>query len=334
MLENYIMPVQDLLEESPFSILVVDDIPTNIEIMKGLLYREGYNIITALGGDEALKTIDKSAIDLAILDVLMPGMSGYELCRKLKEIYEPRFFPVILVTALYELKDKIVGLEAGADDFISKPFQTIELITKIRSLLKLKRLQEELDHSEDIILTLAIALDAKDPYTKGHSERVADLAKKLALFIGLPEQDSNFLRKACLLHDIGKIGISVSLLHKEGPLSQEEMDIIRKHPIIGKEICSPLWSLKNVLPIIRHHHERWDGKGFPDGLKGEEIPLMARILFIADAFDAMVSERPYRSCGSFPKEAVLDMMESERFLGQWDPELIGKFLEMMRKEKE
>ena len=302
--------------------------PLNLEVMEGLLYREGYKVLTAPNAVEALKVLDEAKVDLAILDVMMPGMNGFDLCRRLKSLSGKRFFPVILVTALSELEDKITGLEAGADDFLTKPFHTIELLTKIRSLLRLRKLQSELDHSEDIILTLAIAIEAKDPYTKGHSERVGTLSMEFGSHLGIPEEDRHLLFKAGVLHDIGKIGVDNFILHKRGYLTKDEFRLIREHVLIGENICFPLHSARRVLPVIRHHHERWDGTGFPDGLKGEAIPLMARITAITDTFDAMVSIRPYRA--PFSVEQAISRIEKERDLGQWDPELAEKFVEMMK----
>lgn len=325
-------PYQEGLEEKKkATILIVDDVLSNLELMETTLGKEGFNVLTALNGADALQIIKDSPPDLAILDVMMPGMDGYELCRRLKAMSGSKFFPVIMVTALNGLEDKIRGLEAGADDFFSKPFHAIEFMTKIRSLLKLKRLQEELDHSESIILTLAIALEAKDPYTKGHSERVGNLSVELALFIGLPEKEQSLIRKAGIIHDIGKIGIGEGVLHKQEPLSEEELQLIRQHPIIGENICKPLYSIQAILPAIRHHHERWDGRGYPDGLRGDEIPLMAKILGIADSLDAIMSERPYRRPASM--EEALRKMEMERFSGQWDSWLVERFVEMMKKER-
>lgn len=321
-----------LTEEEKASILIVDDMEAHLEIMEAIFEKEGCRVLSARNATEALQLSESSSPDLAILDVMMPGMSGYELCKKLKERYGAMFFPVILVTSLSELEDKIAGIEAGADDFISKPFKAIELTTKVRSLLKLKRLQEELDHSESIILTLVVALDSKDPYTKGHSERVASLSTEFAAFIGLSEKEQSIIKKAGALHDIGKIGIEDFILHKTGILTKEELHLVEQHTVIGEKICSPLHSLIAILPAIRHHHERWDGKGFPDGLKGEDIPLMARILAIIDSFDAMVSERPYRSPAT--AEEVLKRLEMERFSGQWDPLLLERFIEMMKMRKE
>ncbi|MEJ2696705.1 MAG: response regulator [Candidatus Sulfobium sp.] len=314
------------------SVLVVDDMPFNLEVMEGILYREGYRVITASSAGEALEVIETRPVDLAVLDVMMPGMNGFDLCRKLKAIAGRRFFPVVLVTALNELDDKITGLEAGADDFLTKPFHTVELVTKIRSLLRLRKLQGELDHSEDIILTLAVAIEAKDPYTKGHSERVGNLSMNFAAYIGLTPGDQHLLYKAGVLHDIGKIGVDDHILHKSEDLTDAELKSIRQHVIVGEQICKPLYSARQILPAIRHHHERWDGTGFPDGLRGEEIPFFARIVAITDTFDAMVSKRPYRP--AFAAREALCRMDAEKLQDQWDPSLIERFISMIREQRD
>lgn len=313
-------------ERSP-SVLVVDDIEANLELMEAVFQREGYTVRMALGADPALEICNKCSIDIAILDVMMPGINGFELCKKLKSQTTKYFFPVILLTALNDKKSRITGLECGADDFISKPFDVLELLTKVRSLLKLKELHEELDHSENIIFSLAAAMEATDYYTKGHSTRVGALAKKFGAFLGFPEKELEILKKAGILHDIGKIGFTEKILKKPAGLTEEEKNILKKHPLIGESICRPLLSLQSILPGIRSHHERWDGAGYPDTLSGEDIPLIARILGILDSYDAMVSVRPYRD--EKTTEHVLTIMEKEQYSGQWDPELTGLFLQMI-----
>ena len=323
------MYTQNLLtEEDTPVILIVDDLEAHLELMEAILTREGYKVRATLHPEEALQIIREFSPDLAILDVMMPGMSGYDLCKKLKALSKENYFPVILVTSLNQLSDKINGIESGADDFFSKPFNNIELTTKIRSLIKLKRLQDELESSENIIFTLAIAIEAKDPYTKGHSERVGNLSSEFASFIGLSETEVINIKKGGILHDIGKIGLSENILHKGHSLSPEDWELVKRHPSVGMEICKPLYSLRQLIPIITHHHERWDGRGYPQGLKGEEIPLSARIVNVIDTFDAMVSIRPYRT-GCLTKEHVTKIMDNERLFGQWDPYLIKKFLEMI-----
>jgi putative two-component system response regulator len=321
-------PFSRLREERRPSVLVVDDVQPNLELMEAVFQKAGWEVYSALGADAGLDIYTSQRIDIAILDVMMPGINGFELCRRLKSFAQKEFLPVILVTALNDKKNRLVGLEAGADDFISKPFDTQELLLKIRSLLKLKELHEQLDHSENVIFSLVITMEARDHYTKGHSTRVGDLANEFGSFLGFPVKDLEVLKKAGILHDIGKMGLSEAVLKKPSALTSEEAEEIRRHPALGEEICRPLKSLKDILPGIRHHHERWDGRGFPDNLSGDMIPLMARILSILDAFDAMVSIRPYRGQRSIGD--ALSVIENERFSGQWDPELTGVFIRMMQ----
>ncbi len=321
-------PFSRLREDRRPSILVVDDVRPNLELMEAVFLKAGLEVHSASGADAALEIYAHHAIDIAILDVMMPGVNGFELCRRLKNFSEKEYIPVVLVTALSDKKNRLAGLEAGADDFISKPFDTQELLTKIRSLLKLKELHNQLDHSESIIFSLVITMEARDHYTKGHSTRVGDLAYEFGSFLGFPGKDLEVLKKAGILHDIGKMALSETILKKPDALIMTELVEIRKHPVLGEEICKPLKSLKHILPGIRHHHERWDGGGFPDNLTGDRIPLIARILSILDTFDAMVSFRPYREKRSI--EQTLWLMEKERFSGQWDPELTGIFIRMMQ----
>jgi putative two-component system response regulator len=287
----------------------------------------GYTVHSALHPKKAIDLYKIHDPDIAIVDVMMPDIDGFQLCQILKEMAGRSFFPVVLLTALNDRTSRITGLESGADDFMSKPFDSRELLAKMRSLLKLKFLYDELEHSENIILTLAVALEARDPYTRGHSARVGDISGAFGRHLSLAWSNQELLRKAGLLHDIGKIGISEGLLRKPAPLSEEEVNVIKQHPIVGEQICKPLQSLRGILPAVRHHHERWDGGGFPDGLKGEEIPHEARILAIVDSFDAMLSERPYRDGKSYSQ--VLHTMKDERSLGQWDFQLLDSFIEMV-----
>jgi len=320
-------PFECLIEKEIPAILVVDDIQSNLELLEAVFIKEGFRVFTALGATSAIDIFSQSPVDLAVLDVMMPGIDGFELCSRLKDMSGKRFFPVILLTALNDRGSKIKGIQSGADDFISKPFDTTELLIKIKSLLKLKTLNEELDHSENIILTLAVAMEARDPYTKGHSTRVSKLSTDFVSFLGLGEEDKKEMNKAGILHDIGKICLSMTLLNKPGPLTREEIEMIKKHTLLGEELCRPLFSMKKILPAIRHHHERWDGKGFPDGIGGRDIPLMARILSIIDSFDAMVSVRPYRDPRSV--KVTLETMQIEQHDGQWDAELLSYFMNMM-----
>ncbi len=310
------------------SVLIVDDILSNLELVEAVITGEGYRVLKATNAREAISIYEQEQPDIAVLDIMMPEIDGFQLCQILKDMAGKRYFPIILLTALNDKESRIKGIECGADDFISKPFEPRAFLAKLKSLLRIKFLYDELDHSENIILTLAVALEARDPYTRGHSTRVGDLSREFAEYIGLSSYDQDMIRKAGLLHDIGKIGLSETLLLKPARLTEEEHDVIKRHPIIGEEICRPLNSLQFILPAIRHHHERWDGRGFPDGLKGDEIPLYARILAIVDAFDAMLSERPYRKGLSF--DDVLQTFVKEKDFGQWDPALVSNFIEMLK----
>ncbi len=310
-------------------ILVVDDNITNVELLEAYLYAADYEVIIAHDGHSGLDMAFTEAPDLLLLDIMMPGLDGYQVCTQLKNSEKTRLIPIIMITALTEIEDKIKVLNAGADDFISKPFNKHELMARVRSLLRIKSLHDDLDSSEDIILTLALALEAKDPYTKGHSERVAALATDLAKTIGLSDREQDRIHKAGILHDIGKIGVSGKVLSKNGALKSDEYDAIIAHPSMGATICQPLKSLADIIPMIKHHHERYDGNGKPDGLMGDEIPLGARIISIADTYDAMTSTRPYRK--AMKKGVALTVFESEISNGQWDQELVAHFIHIMKK---
>ncbi len=321
------VPLPGRVTEDRPSVLIVDDLWSNLELLEVIFANAGFEVFSALGASSALSIFDSHKIDIAILDVMMPGMDGFELCKQLKSLAGKRFFPIVLLTALTDRQSRITGLECGADDFISKPFDPTELTVKVRSLTKLKALQDELEHSENVILTLAVALESRDPYTRGHSTRVGDISVAFSSFLGLSRKEQEQIRKGGILHDIGKIGVRTDLICKDGRLSGEELEEVKRHTVIGEEICRPLVSVRGILPVIRSHHERWDGRGFPDGLCGEEIPLSARMLAIADSFDAMVSKRPYRNGRS--TSAVMAVFLDEKQSGQWDPKLVERFVEMI-----
>ncbi|MDA8187098.1 MAG: HD domain-containing protein, partial [Dehalococcoidales bacterium] len=263
-----------------------------------------------------------------VLDITLPGASGYDICEQIKAREDTRLIPVIMITALNGLEDKIRGIEAGADDFLTKPFSKLELLTRIKSLVRMKRLNEDLESATNIILTLALALEANDEYTQGHSERVAHFAVQLGEQLGLPDDYLRMLRVAGLLHDIGKIGIKESILNKTGKLSEEELAYVRTHAVIGEKICQPLRSLRAILPVIRQHGERYDGEGLPDGLKGERIDLGARIVAVVDAYDAITSDRPYRR--AMTKEEAVRVLRDGAGT-QWDPALVDHFVKMIMK---
>ncbi len=311
-------------------ILLVDDNATNVELLHAQLKPFGYEIEKAYDGEEALKKIEASPPDLILLDLMMPRLSGYEVCQKVKTDPKTQLIPVIVITALKELDDKIKAIEMGADDFLMKPFNKVELVTRVKSLLKLKQLYDDVDRSETIIFTLAEMLEAKDVYTRGHSERVAKYAVLLAKQIGLTDQDQEWIKRGALLHDVGKIGIRESILNKPEKLSQAELAHIRSHPARGCEICKSLNSLSPLLPIIRHHHERVDGLGYPDGVSGKDLALAPRIVSIADSYDAMTSNRPYRK--GIPPAEALKIFDKEKSSGQWDTQLVDQFIKAIKSQ--
>ncbi|HKY63592.1 MAG TPA: HD domain-containing phosphohydrolase [bacterium] len=311
-------------------VLIVDDNPTNVELLLAQLRAYPYQLITASDGEAALRKVEEDPPDLILLDLMMPKLSGYEVCQRIKSDKKTQLIPVIVITALKELEDKLKAIEMGADDFLMKPFNKVELVTRVKSLLKLKELYDDVDSSESIIFTLAEMLEAKDVYTRGHSERVARYATMLARRVGLSEIDQELIRRGALLHDVGKIGVREMVLNKPEKLSQEELAHIRSHPARGCEICKTLKSLAPVLPIIRHHHERVDGLGYPDGVSGQDLTLGPRIVSIADAYDAMTSNRPYRK--GIPPVEALKIFEREKGGGQWDTELVDHFIQMIKSE--
>ena len=308
---------------------MVDDERLNLRMLEDLLRSEGYGVRTAEDGEQALERVREAPPDLILLDVMMPKLDGYEVCRRLKGDKETVFIPIVMVTALTRLEEKIKGIEAGADDFLTKPFNSVELTTRVRSLLKVKHLTDELENAETVLFSLALGVEAKDPYTEGHCERLSAFSFQLGAAMGLPEEELTALRRGGVLHDIGKIAIPDTILAKPGPLTEDEWAIMREHPLIGERICKPLKTLKLVLPIIRHHHEKWNGSGYPDGLKGEEIPVTARVLQVVDVYDALTTKRPYKP--GLPQERVFEIMQEEAAKGWWDRRILETFLPLARK---
>jgi len=313
-------------EQETVNILIADDLEENLLLLEAMLAPLKHNIITASNGLEAVELTNIHHPDLLLLDVMMPKMTGIEACRLIREKEHFRFTPIVMVTSLSDVKDKIEAIEAGATDFLTKPLNKLELITRVTSLLRVKSLQDELVSSYEVIVSLALAIEAKDPYTKGHSERVANIAKDFSKFLDLSEKESELIYKAGLLHDIGKIGVSDTLLQKEGKLTKDEYLEVIEHPSMGEQICRFLRPLKGILPNIKYHHERHDGNG-PNKLSGKDIPLGARIIAIVDTYDAITSTRSYRKERT-PDEAV-ELFSKEKNSGQWDPDLVEKFFDFI-----
>jgi putative two-component system response regulator len=293
------------------TILIADDDSITRDMLRHFLQREGYDVLLAKDGEEAYRIFSDRVVDLALLAVKMPRRNGFELCRSVKSNPETRLLPVVLLTVFYNANDRIAAMECGADDLMQKPVGREELSARVRSLLRIKHFTDELELAEGVLFSLALSIEAKDPYTAGHCDRLSIYSAELAKAIGLPEEQRIALKKAGVVHDIGKVAIPDSILLKPGPLTADEMCLVEQHPIIGERICQPLKSFQHVLPIIRHHHEKMDGTGYPDGLKGNAIPITARIMATVDVYDALTSDRPFRSALR-PQEAFAIMQEEVR----------------------
>ena len=306
------------------TLLLVDQCSPERDDWKAFLQNQGFEVVTAENERSVLQLCLQVRPDLVLLHDTLPDTTGYELCQKLKSDPFDHGTPVVLIVPSATPEDAPKGRRAGADDFWAQPTSRWEALTRIQALLEVKRYIDE--QARSVLLSLAHSIDAKDPKTIGHSERLADYAVLLGTSLELSDEDLETLRVACLLHDIGKIGVPEAILSKPGPLTPEERLVMNQHPIIGENICAPLKALHHVLPMIRHHHERMDGSGYPDGLRGFRIPLKARILQIADIYDALVNERPYRAALS--RDEALSVLIEEARRGWLDTWLVRRFCDL------
>ena len=321
----------DIADPASRKILVVDDIDTNRLALRHFLRPYGFQITEAKDGVEALERVAEDPPDLILLDVMMPRKNGLEVCRELKSKPETRLIPVVFMTALDKNQDHVAALEAGADDFLKKPFNRALLTARMTSLLRLKALYDELDQAESVIFSLARAIEARDQFTEEHVERVADSAVRLARKAGIEHDQLDAVRYGGILHDIGKIGVPDAILNKPASLTPEEFEIMKQHPVIGYQICEPLKSLAGALPLIRHHHEKLDGSGYPDGIAGDAISLPARIMAIADIYDALTSHRAYRK--ALPHDQAVAILHGDAAAGKLDADLVALFLDEVLAEQ-
>jgi putative two-component system response regulator len=313
-------------------VLVADDTESVRALFRKLLAAEGHDVIAVSDGAEALAAIEKQHPDIVLLDVQMPRLDGLEVCRRLKADPATRLTPVVLVTGQSDMSDRIKGIEAGADEFLTKPVHPHELRARVASLSRMKHLIDALDSAEAAFMTLALTIEARDPNTNGHCERLAHHAVQLGRTLGLNAEDLNALHRGGYLHDVGKVGVPDAVLLKPGKLTAEEMDLMRRHPEIGDTLCAPLQSLRYVRPIILSHHERLDGSGYPHRLKGDQIPVLAQIVGIVDVYDALTSRRPYRDALS-AVEAGKHLRE-EMAQGKFAREYVEAFLDVIGAKRE
>jgi len=314
--------VNQLTPDVAANVLVVDDNEANRMLLEAYLLAMGHEVQHACDGLEALEVIAAREPDLIFLDVDMPRLDGLSVCRQLKAHPSRRLVPIVMLTAAHDRTIRLAGMEAGADDFLTKPFDANELRVRTHVLLRDRMLNKRLDAADSVILAFARTVEARDLYTVHHAERVGRMAQEIGRAEGLPSDELEVLYRGGVLHDLGKISIPDAILLKPGPLDPDEYEVMKRHSEIGDRILQPLRSAERYLPIVRHHHERVDGGGYPDHLRHEEIDLGARIAAIADSWDAMTSDRPYR--------LGLDQEEARRRLtagrgSQWDAHLVEVF---------
>jgi putative two-component system response regulator len=323
---------ESVLEDAaqPPTILIVDDIDLNRRLLKAVLKTASYRILEAKRPAEALSLLGTERIDLVVVDLVMPELSGPDFCRILKSDRKTQFIPILMTTSVQGAQNEVEGIQSGADEFLIKPLQPAVVRTRIHAMLRNKALVDSLEEAETILFALAQSVEHRDKYTGLHCERLACHSLALGQALGLSRRDQLALYRGGYLHDIGKISIPDAILYKHGLLTEEEWRTMRLHTVRGEEMCRPMKTLAPVLPIIRSHHERWDGSGYPDGLCGEEIPLLARILQVADIYDALTTARPYKP--AFSHQHAVEIMIEEARRGWRDPELVPLFAEVSQRE--
>lgn len=306
------------------SVLVAADDETSARFLRRLLTKEGHHITVVRTADDVRQACTDAPPDLVLMDLAAPRGPGYTVCRLLKGHPSTRFIPIVIVTTQADRGDRLEAIEAGCDDFLTKPFDSTELHARIQSLVRLKRYTDELESAEAVIMGLGATIEARDPCTNGHCQRLAYYATSLGRSLGLDHNDLGALARGGFLHDIGKIAVPDRVLLKDGKLDAQESRVMRKHPIVGDSLCAGLRSLHKVRPIVRHHHERLDGSGYPDGLRSGEVPLLAQIVSIVDVFDALTTERPYRTACS--REEAFAVLSEEAARGWRDRALVDAFI--------
>jgi len=312
------------------TVLIVDSEDINRRLMRGILKTSPYRILECARASDAVRLMESETIDLIIVDLVLPEIGGPAFCRLVKANRRTQLVPVLMLTSVHGIENEIEGLTSGADEFLLKPLHPEVVRTRIRTMLRSKAIIDSLEEAETILFALAQAIESRDKYTGMHCERLAALSVKLGEALGVSKQELVALYRGGYLHDIGKVCVPDRILFKTGKLDGPEWEIMRLHPIRGEEICRPMRSLTPVLPIIRNHHERWDGTGYPDGLEGENIPLLARILQVADIYDALVTPRPYKP--AMTRDEAFQTLEQEVRAGWRDPELVPLFINTVRTE--
>jgi putative two-component system response regulator len=322
-------PELRLSQERRPCVLVVDSVEINRRVLRGMLKRSGFRILEAERPSRALRMLESEVIDTVVVDLMMPEMGGPEFCRRLRSSQSTRLLPILMISSVQGAEGEIAGINSGADEFLTRPLNPDVLRARLRAMLRSKAAVDSLEQAETILFALARTVESRDKYTGDHCERLAKYSMMLGAAMGLSQDELLALYRGGFLHDVGKIAIPDSILFKHARLDAAEWAIMRDHTVKGEEICRPMKTLSAVLPIIRNHHERFDGSGYPDGLRGEKIPLLARVLQVADIYDALTTSRPYKP--AFPPEEAFHIMNEEVRKGWRDPELVPLFQECWQK---
>jgi cyclic di-GMP phosphodiesterase len=309
------------------TVLVVEDEPMNAELVSRLLIEDGFAVEVVRDGASALAAVALRPPDVVLLDWMLPRVTGIEVCERLKRDPNTRLIPIVMLTGLGEREHRLAGIAAGADDFLRKPYDLEELRARVRSLARLKQYTDELDSAASVITSLALTVEARDASTDGHCQRLALYATALGRAIGVSPEELAALERGGYLHDVGKIGIPDAVLLKPGPLTGDERLLMQQHTVIGERLCGNLRSLASVRPIVRWHHERLDGSGYPDGLRGDAVPLTAQIVGVVDVFDAVTTARPYR--GALSTVRARELLTAEVRTGRFSSDLVGEFLRLL-----
>jgi putative two-component system response regulator len=309
------------------TVLVVDDEPSVASYLSRILLREGYAVDIALDGHTALTRVAEQPPDLILLDIVMPDLSGLEICRRLKNEPATRLTPIVLVSGLAEREQRLAGINAGADDFLGKPVDSLEVLSRVRSLLRVKRYTDDLDSAASIMMTIAVMIEAREGMAEGHCHRMANYATAVGRRLGLSSDELQSLHRGGFLHDIGMLAIPSPILSRPGSLEPEEYELIKSHPLIGESLIANLRSLRPIRPIVRHHHERLDGSGYPDALRGDAISVLAQIIGIVDVFEAVTAPRPYQP-GKTVQEAV-DVLRRQVQRGWRRDDLVESFVQVL-----
>jgi len=309
------------------TILIVDDEPDSRDALGQVMQGEGYAVLRAADGVEALEAVAAHSVDLVLMDLQMPRMDGAEACRRLKADPRSRLIPVVMHTGVNELDSRVRAHDHDADDYLLKGSSMAELKARVRSLLRLKLYTDDLESAAAVLTTVARIVERRDHYVREHCKEVSEICTKLGLRLGLDTDTLARLQLGATFHDIGKIVIGDAILQKQGPLDEAERGVMMTHAAIGSDLVEPMRSLADVAPLIRHHHEKLDGTGYPDGLKGRQISLEVRVLTVADIFQALVSERPYKA--AFSADKAIAILRAEAAKGWWDTVVVEALADLV-----